>query len=96
MQVLLQRSETRKDIQCTVCNQTFRIYWERTNEVERATMRPIVHGELRHHHGTDPSPSAHPDSAFNLPQWSGAPEFSGAALLGGHSRIDSAAARRRI
>jgi hypothetical protein len=33
----------------------------------------------------------HPDSPFNVPSWSGAPQFSGAALLGGLSTIRRAA-----
>jgi hypothetical protein len=28
---------------------------------------------------------AHPEAPFTVPSWSGAPQFSGAALLGGAS-----------
>jgi hypothetical protein len=83
MQVLLKRSEEKKDIQCSVCRQGFRIFWERTSPAERDTMRAIVQGELVRHHDGDSTPAAHPAAPFNLPQWEGSPEFSGAALLGG-------------
>lgn len=88
MQVLLKRSEQKKDIQCTVCHQGFRVFWERSSPAERDTMRAIVHGELVRHHSADNSPAAHPPEPFNLPEWGGQPEFSGAALLGGgHSAL---------
>lgn len=83
MQVLLRKSATRQDIQCSICNQGFRLYWERTSPAERATMRAIVEAELRHQHTTDTTPSAHPELPFNLPEWAGQPQYSGAALFGG-------------
>ncbi len=89
MQVLLKRSESNSDIQCTVCGQGFRLYWERTSPAERETMRAIVLGELRTQHteGADNTPTVHPEAPFNMPNWSGSPQFSGAALLGGLSGI---------
>ena len=88
MQVLLKRSEEKKDIQCSICHQGFRVFWERSSPAERETMRAIVLSELSQHHTADSSSSAHPEEPFNLPQWGGQPEFSGAALLGGgHSAI---------
>jgi len=95
MQVLLRKSASRKDIQCTVCHQGFRVYWERTSPAERETMRAIVHSELRHQHANDPTAAAHPEQPFNLPQWSGAPQYSGAALLGGLAEIRRTAPIRR-
>src|SRR3954471_15826787 len=59
MQVLLKRSEEKKDIQCSVCHQGFRVFWERSSPAERETMRAIVLGELRQHHATDSSSAAH-------------------------------------
>jgi len=96
MQVLLKRTEDKTDIECTVCRQGFRIYWERSSPSERDTMRAIVQGELvRHHHG-DSTSSAHPQKPFNLPEWGGQPEFSGAALLGGgYSAVRPAFSPRR-
>ena len=83
MQVLLRRSDDKQDIQCSICNQGFRLYWERPSLAEQATMRAIILGELRQQHATDETPSAHPSMPFNLPSWSGPPQYSGAALLGG-------------
>ncbi len=83
MQVLLRKSTTRQDIVCSVCNQGFRAYWERTSPAERETMRSIIEGELRHQHRATQDPSAHPELPFNVPDWSGPPQFSGAAILGG-------------
>jgi hypothetical protein len=91
MQVLLRKSDERKDIQCEVCGQGFRLYWERTSQAEQETMRPMLQDELRKQHRGDASVTAHPASPFNLPSWSGSAQFSGAALLGGLSTIRRAA-----
>lgn len=96
MQVLLRKSDTSHDVRCDVCGQGFRLYWERTSLAEQATMRAIVLGELRDQHATgqgadDKSSAVHPSSPFNLPNWSGQPQFSGAALLGGLSGVRRAA-----
>jgi hypothetical protein len=91
MQVLLRKSDDRQDIQCSVCGQGFRLYWERTAEAERDTMRPMLLDELRKQHRGDTSTAVHPGSPFNLPSWSGSAQFSGAALLGGLSTIRRAA-----
>jgi hypothetical protein len=89
MQVLLRQSDSHRDIQCPICGQFFRLYWERTSTAEQNTMRAIVLDELREHHlegdGGDKTTSAHPSGPFNLPSWGGSPQFSGAALLGGLS-----------
>jgi hypothetical protein len=95
MQVLLRKSKTTQDIQCSVCRQGFQVYWERTSPAERATMRAIVEAELRHQHIDDTDTSAHPEAPFNLPQWSGMPQFSAAALLGGHSGPNTTVPTRR-
>jgi hypothetical protein len=91
MQVLLKQSETRRDIECSICGQGFHLYWERSSPAERETMRSIILGELRAHHaveyGDDRTVTAHPAIPFNLPTWSGSPQFSGAALLGGFPGI---------
>jgi hypothetical protein len=89
MQVLLRRSDDKQDIQCNICNQGFRLYWERSSPAEQATMRAIIEGELRQQHATDKTPAAHPAMPFNLPSWSGPPQYSGAALLGGLSDLYS-------
>ena len=97
MQVLLKKSQSAHDIQCSACGQSFRLYWERASDSERATMRTIVSAELLGHHakehGGNLTPSAHPEEPFNLPAWSGPAQFSGAALLGGLSGIRRTAPR---
>jgi hypothetical protein len=91
MQVLLRKSDDRQDIQCSICRQGFRLYWERTSLEEQASMRAIVLDELVQHHSADKTTAAHPSTPFNLPSWPGPPQFSGAALLGGLSTIRRAA-----
>ena len=95
MQVLLRKSKMTQDIQCSVCRQGFQVYWERTCAAERATMRAIVEAELRDQHLDDPDTSAHPEMPFNLPQWSGMPQYSAAALLGGHAGLHATVPTRR-
>ncbi|MCU1323183.1 MAG: hypothetical protein JWM43_2832 [Acidobacteriaceae bacterium] len=95
MQVLLRKSDSndQRDIECSVCGQGFRVYWERTSMEERAAMRQIVLDELsaQHAHSNDQSITAHPPSPFNVPKWTGSPQFSGAAMLGGLSGLHRAA-----
>ena len=85
MQVLLRKSDDRQDVHCTVCGQGFRLYWERTSVAEQDTMRAAVLDELRSQHADDQTPAAHPRAPFNVPRWTGPPQYSGAALLGGLS-----------
>ena len=83
MQVLCKASNTASDIRCSICGQGFLVYFTRTSAQERDQRRSEVQKALREHHLTSNHLSAHPAQAFNLPAWSGAPEFSAAALLGG-------------
>ncbi len=87
MQVLVRKSEDRQDIYCTVCDQGFRLYWERPVASERDNMRRRIDAALASHHTADRSPAAHPEFAFNVPEWLGPAQFSAAALLGGLSGI---------
>ena len=82
MQVLCAPSETSPDIYCPVCSKGFRLFWERTSIADRQAMLPDISSELRQHHA-DLAPVAHPETPFTIPAWSGLPQFSGAALLGG-------------
>jgi hypothetical protein len=93
MQVLLRKSEEKQDLQCRVCGQGFRVYWERTSLEEQVAMRATLLKELEEQHATDRTAAAHPESPFNVPAWQGSPQFSGAALLGGLSTIRRAAPR---
>jgi hypothetical protein len=91
MQVLLKKSDDRQELQCPLCSQGFRVYWERTSLVEQSAVRGTVLQALRNDHATDPSRAAHSDTPFTVPKWSGAPQFSGAALLGGLSSLHRSA-----
>jgi hypothetical protein len=85
MQVLCTPSTAAADIQCPICSQSFHLCWERNSPAERQAVLPDVLDALRGHHkrnlaaGEEP----HPAKPFNVPDWSGQPQFSGAALLGG-------------
>ncbi len=84
MQVLCKLSMTSNDVRCNVCGQGFLVYWERqATREEQDEVRQQVQLQLAEHHGTDDGPTAHPESAFNVPAWDGLAKFSCAALLGG-------------
>jgi hypothetical protein len=85
MQVLCKLSNTVSDVRCKVCGQGFLVYWSRTSVAEQESTRRHVIEALAKQHTSSNSNSAdvHPRSGFNVPEWSGLPHFSGAALLGG-------------
>lgn len=82
MQVLCRPSDTPADIHCPICNQGFRLYWERPSALDQEAALPGIYQELRDHH-RDARAIVHPDIPFNIPSWAGLPHFSAAALLGG-------------
>ena len=82
MQVMCTPSESSPDIYCPICFKGFRLYWERTDDLARLERLPDVYAELREQHTGSPL-AAHAESGFTIPDWSGMPEYSGAALLGG-------------
>lgn len=82
MQVLCKASNTANDVRCTVCGQGFLVYFTRTSAAERAQRKNEIQQALRDHHVMSSHASAHPTNGFNLPAWSGAPQYSAAALLG--------------
>lgn len=84
MQVLCTPSDAAADVQCPICHQGFRLFWERRDPSDQQATLPGILDELREHHedlAADAKP--HPEAPFNIPSWSGLPQFSGAALLGG-------------
>ena len=83
MQVLCTRSNSLSDIHCPFCGQGFRLYWERSSRQEQEQALGEILQTLSEHHASIPTTDAHPTAAFNIPDWSGHPHFSGAALLGG-------------
>ncbi len=86
MQVLCKASTTGSDVRCSICGQAFLVYWERSTLEEQAEARLNVLQALRSHHLSGQTSSqnqhAHPQTAFNVPEWNGMPQFSAAALLG--------------
>ena len=83
MQALCKVSDTASDVRCSICGQGFLVYWSRTSRSEQeATYRGLIEA-LELHHTSTLSAQAHPRSGFNVPEWSGLAQFSGAALLGG-------------
>jgi hypothetical protein len=83
MQALCAPTESTPDIKCPVCRKGFRLFWERRSESDQEADIPGILLELRAHHEDPESKNRHPETAFNIPAWSGLPQFSGAALLGG-------------
>ena len=82
MQVLCAPSESSPDIYCPICFKGFRLYWERTDRTAQQDRLPAVFDELREQHEGS-TLVAHSEAGFNVPEWSGLPQYSGAALLGG-------------
>ena len=88
MQVVCQASETSADVRCPQCGQGFLLSWERTCRIEQGKTLSKIQKALQKQHavvtvsGVDTQP-VHPSSAFNIPEWGGNAEFSGAAMLGG-------------
>ena len=83
MQVLCKISNTVSDVRCKVCGQGFLVYWSRTSQTEQdATRRQVIEALAEQHHSSK-SDQVHPRTGFNVPDWSGLPGFSAAALLGG-------------
>jgi hypothetical protein len=76
-------SEETGEVTCSVCGQRYKLYFERPSPADREQAIAVVLQALMDHHVTDEGPSAHPQRPFNVPEWSGAPEWSAAALLGG-------------
>ena len=83
MQVLCKISDTVSDVRCKVCGQGFLVYWSRTSRAEQDATRRQVIEALANQHSTSNSTDVHPRTGFNIPDWSGHPSFSAAALLGG-------------
>lgn len=83
MQVLCKLSDNSPDVQCPVCGQGFLLYWERSSRTQQEATRHSIQQTLRDHHADNTTAEAHPEAAFNIPNWSGSPKFSAAALLGG-------------
>ena len=84
-QVLCTLSHEGSDVRCAVCGQGFLVYWSRFSRSEQAECRRLIQDQLREHHVIAKDPGAdrriHPRAAFNVPEWTGLPHFSAAAVL---------------
>jgi hypothetical protein len=76
-------TEESGEIVCNVCGQRYKLYFERPSVADREQAIALVEQALASHHLNDEESTAHPQRAFNVPEWSGPPEWSAAALLGG-------------
>lgn len=83
MQVLCMATEESGEIVCGICGQNYKLYFERPSQADREQAVGLVLQALWNHHLIDEGSAAHPQKAFNVPEWSGPPEWSAAALLGG-------------
>jgi hypothetical protein len=83
LQVLCIATEENGEIVCEICGQHYKLYFERPSGADREQAVSVVMQALANHHREDHGHSAHPQRPFNVPEWSGAPEWSAAALLGG-------------
>ncbi len=85
MQVLCKMSNTVSDVRCKVCGQGFLVYWARTSRNEQEATRRQVIEALAQQHANSATEHVHPRTGFTVPDWTGVPSASAAALLGGAS-----------
>lgn len=84
MQVLCLASTENVDVQCSICGETYSLYFDRKSADERREAVEQVRETLDGHHDVlGDGVSAHPRRAFNVPEWNGPAHMSAAALLGG-------------
>ena len=83
MQVLCVPTEECGECVCAICGKQYKLYFERPSREDREQAIAQVLRTLARQHGEDEGRAAHPQKPFNVPEWSGRPEWSAAALLGG-------------
>jgi hypothetical protein len=83
LQVLCIATEECGEVICKICGATYKLYFERPSQADRDQAVELVMQTLTDHHASENGREAHPQKPFNVPEWSGAPEWSAAALLGG-------------
>jgi hypothetical protein len=76
-------SNSVSDVRCKVCGQGFLVFWSRTSREEQENTRRQVIAVLAAQHQSSSSNHVHPRASFNIPEWSGVPSFSAAALPAG-------------
>ncbi len=82
MQVLCKSSNEKAETCCSVCGQSFAVYWERPTRAEKAQALREIGNALRTHHYDQAGPEAHPRRGFLVPGWDGPVALSGPAILG--------------
>jgi hypothetical protein len=84
-----QPSKLSSSVRCPVCGQGFLIYAEHaTLAADSVNLRLIQHVLRMHHSAHSNSPSAHPESTFHIPNWSGSQPLLASASLS--NLLDSA------
>ncbi len=95
-QVFCKLSLNNGDVRCPICLQGFTVFWSRYSFEEQIQSVRLIEACLRDHHdpalgsgadhgGSDPY-QIHPSTGFNVPDWSGAPAYSAAAILAGSGK----------
>ncbi len=68
-------------VRCLICGQGFLIYAEQGIEAGNNINRRLIQHVLRTHHVQSTLPTAHPESTFHIPNWSGAQPLLASASL---------------
>jgi hypothetical protein len=83
-----QPSKLSATVRCSICGQGFLIYAEHGMEAGHNIHRRMIQHVLRTHHAQSADRSAHPESTFHIPNWSGSQPFLASATLS--NLLDSA------
>jgi hypothetical protein len=83
VQVLCVPTEESGEVLCADCGKQYKLYFARPSREERDKAIALVLQALAAHHELEEGCGCHPQRPFNVPAWSGKPEMSAAALLGG-------------
>lgn len=83
MQVFCLATPERADVECSICGQSYALYFERSSTEERTAALESVRQTLERHHENGIEATVHPEKAFTVPEWNGPAHMSGAAILGG-------------
>jgi len=77
-----QQAKLSSKVRCPLCGQNFLIYAESgISAVDTMSRRVIEHALRTHHTAHSTSATAHPDSTFHIPNWSGGQPFLASAAL---------------
>jgi hypothetical protein len=80
--LVCQPAKLSSKVRCPICGQDFLIYAENGVPAADTMSRRVIEHALRTHHTPrSTSRSAHPDSTFHIPNWSGTQPFIASAAL---------------